>query len=251
MTTLPDPSLPWPIPMAGVGLIADKEGLFLVAYLCPASVPTIGRGHTAGVRLGDRCTVEQADRWMLEDVTQSANEVLAACTVTPSPNELAALTSFAFNCAGWKASSVIKAHNAGNREAAARAFALWNKSRVNGVLQVLPGLTTRRAAESALYLTPEVGQPSAPMPQAVTPEPAIAASPTVVTSSTGLAAGALALVSQAGDTVAPIKASVATVREFAADTLGIPTGWVLPGLLVLICGTVLWRRYGQRIRGVA
>jgi hypothetical protein len=48
----------------------------------------------------------------------------------------------------------LRKHNEGDYDAAARAFGLWNKAKnpATGQLQVLRGLTARRAAESALYL---------------------------------------------------------------------------------------------------
>jgi hypothetical protein len=72
--------------------------------------------------------------------------------------------------------AALRPQNRGDHAAAARAFGLWNKARVNGKLTELRGLTSRRAAEAALYLRPSDGKP-APMPQAVAPESRIAASP--------------------------------------------------------------------------
>lgn len=72
----------------------------------------------------------------------------------PTPNELGALVSLAYNIGvdALAGSTVLRRHNAGDREGAAHAFAMWNKARVNGRLRVLPGLVKRRAAEAALYL---------------------------------------------------------------------------------------------------
>lgn len=89
------------------------------------------------------------------------------------------------------------------------------------------------------------------MPQAVATEPKMATSPTVQTASVGMTAGALGLLSQAGDTLAPVTAGVATAKTFWADTLGLAAEGFLPALVIIVCGTVLWRRYGQRLQGVA
>ena len=43
---LPNPSLAWPIVMAGVALIAQAETCRLKAYRCPAGVWTCGWGET-------------------------------------------------------------------------------------------------------------------------------------------------------------------------------------------------------------
>ena len=71
-TQLPNPSLPWPIAMQGVALIAESESLRLRAYRCPVGVWTIGWGETDGVHPGDTCTQEQADRWLCDDLTDRA-----------------------------------------------------------------------------------------------------------------------------------------------------------------------------------
>ena len=44
----------------GLDLIKSFEGLRLSAYRCPADIPTIGYGTTAGVKMGDTITKERA-----------------------------------------------------------------------------------------------------------------------------------------------------------------------------------------------
>ena len=68
--TQPNPKLDWPIAYEAVCEIARSEGCRLKAYRCPAGVPTIGWGHTRGVKMGDTCTQEQADAWFLEDLSE-------------------------------------------------------------------------------------------------------------------------------------------------------------------------------------
>lgn len=55
----------------GLTLLQQREGLRLKAYRCIAGVPTIGWGHTKGVKMGDTCSLEQAKRWLSEDVRQT------------------------------------------------------------------------------------------------------------------------------------------------------------------------------------
>ena len=107
---LPDPALPWPIPLEAVALIAESEGLRLRAYRCPAGVWTIGWGETDGVHPGDTCTREQADRWLCDDVIDRTRAVRALCTVEPSPAELGALVSLAYNIgmAGFERSTALR-----------------------------------------------------------------------------------------------------------------------------------------------
>ena len=196
--TLPDKNLNWPISYEAVCEIARSEGCKLKAYRCPAGVWTIARGRTKGVKPGDVCTQEQADRWFLEDLNEFAEGVRSILTRPASLNELGALVSLAYNIglAGFAHSTVLRKHNEGDTQAAARAFALWNQATVNGKRQVLPGLTARRAREAALYLSDD----EQPMPQKVEAESSIKRSPIATAGAasvlTGLTAGLAAWTEQ-------------------------------------------------------
>ncbi len=248
MTPTPDPSLPWPLPMAAVMLIAMSEGLRLVAYRCPAGRPTIAWGETDGVRMGDTCTKEQADRWLLEDLQDRVRAVRELCTVDPSPNELGAMVSLAYNIgvAAFAKSTALRQHNAGNRQAAARAFALWNKARdpQTGQLRELAGLTARRARETALYLTPEPGAQPEPVPQAVEPESSAMRGPIATSGASVAGAGGLAAIfGPLSEQVDAVKRFAAGVKGFVVDGLGVPPDWILP-IVLIACGWVIvsWRR---------
>ena len=268
----PDPSLPWPIVLPAVALIADKEqgpkgGVALTAYRCPAGKWTIGWGETDNVRPGDTCTPEQADQWLLEDLTERTREVLAMCTVEPSPNELGALVTFAYNIGlGWKGpikpsgakdgirqSTVLRQHNKGNKQAAARAFSLWNKATDpnTGVTGELRGLTIRRAQESALYLTPEPSEAPERMPQAVEGESNPITGPMGKAAAVIVGAPVVELATDASEGIAALKPAVLALRDFVAGTLGVPTQYVVP-LLVLVAGVLVFRwRMKQRSEGWA
>ena len=251
---LPDPSLPWPVPMSAVALIAESEGLRLRAYRCPAGVPSIGWGETDGVHMGDTCTKEQADRWLCEDLTDRARAVRALCTVEPAPAELGAMLSLAYNVGvpGFRTSTVLRQHNAGNRQAAARAFGLWNKARDRntGQLVALAGLTARRAREAAMYLSGDDERP-APMPQAVEPESKTSSGPIVKAGTLTAGAGVVGMLGPLGEHIAAVKATLAAAKRLIADTLRMPPGWVLP-LLLIAAGVVVVRyRMMQRSEGWA
>jgi lysozyme len=226
----------------GIALITEFEGFRSKAYLCPAGVWTIGYGFTLGVQPGDTITKEQAKRRLARELESYEAAVMRACTNEPNQNEFDALVCFAFNvgAAGMAKSSVIKAHNRGDHQAAARAFSLWNKA--GG--KVWPGLTRRRAAEAALYLTPmpddvsdPVEGPALDMPQRVDSESSLSRSPIVAGS--GIAAGATA--------AAEVARSVSDVREALGDWLP----WVLVAVAVGAAGWVMWQRYLQRSQGWA
>lgn len=253
----PDPNLPWPIPPRAVNLIAEREqgprgGPALKAYLCPAGVWTIGLGRIEGVKPGMTCTAAEADRWLCDDLIARTARVQAMLTAYAAPNALGALVSLAYNIGdgGLKGSTVLRAHNAGDMQAASRAFALWNKARVNGVLTVLPGLTSRRAAEAALYLEPEPDDAPARMPQAVQTESSLASSPIAQGGAVTAGVGGLTLVQQAGEQAGTVGAALTSVKGVVVGALGLPE-WAFPMALIGVGAVVVWQRYKQRAGGWA
>lgn len=238
MNVKPNPKLDWPIAYDAVLEIARSEGCRLKAYRCPAGVPTIGWGHTRGVKMGDACTQEQADAWFVEDLTEFADGVKRVLKRDADDSELGAMVSLAYNIglAGFKGSTVLKRHNEGDRQSAARAFALWNKARINGVLQVVDGLTARRAREAALYLSDD----DMLMPQTIEPESNLKSSPIAQASVAATAAAVLGALTESTET-----------GQLVAAALGIqPVYGVL--LAVLWSGGVsLYQRMKQRKEGWA
>lgn len=261
----PDPALAWPLPYESIALIAEFEGLRLVAYQCTAGVWTIGWGETDGVRPGDRCTKEQADRWLMEDLEERARAVRDACTLPPTDAELGAMVSLAYNIGlgwegpkkpkgakdGFRQSTVLRQHNAGNHAAAARAFGLWNQitNPNTGQKQDDKGLTARRAREASIYLSGAAQ--AAPMPQAVEPESKMADSQIIKTSTAATGAGIIAAVTQIGEQVDALKPVVRGAREVLVDTLGVPVEWLLP-MAMVVAGVLIVRwRLRQRSEGWA
>ena len=138
---------------AGLALIREFEGCRLTAYPDPGTGGepwTIGFGHTAGVKMGDTCTQDQADAWLRTDVQGAVRCVVNSVTVPLSQGQIDALTSFVFNlgCSAFRNSSLLRMLNAGHDDAAAQQFERWN--RAGG--HVLAGLTARREAERELFL---------------------------------------------------------------------------------------------------
>lgn len=228
---------------AGAKLITESEEIKLTAYLCPAGVPTIGRGHTKGithqmVKDGYTITVDQERELFRQDMEEWAADVLACLVRKPNENQLAAMVSFAFNVglAGFKKSTVLRAFEAYDDEAAAKAFGLWKKATVDGKKVVMKGLVIRRAKEAALFLTPVIQSVEA-MPQKIEPEKPLITSTTMVAGSTAT----LAMLTQVVDSVNKFKGSVAGLGD-----------WMIPAFAVIglgACGWVLYERYKNRIRG--
>ena len=141
---------------AGLNLIESFEGCELTAYKDVAGIWTIGYGHTRGVTAGMVFTQQQADQALADDLLSTETSVdRAVQAVTTTDNRFAAMVSLTYNIGSgnFASSTVLREHLAGNTQAAAAAFLLWNKATINGVLQVVAGLTRRRTDEQALYLT--------------------------------------------------------------------------------------------------
>lgn len=139
----------------GLKLIAQFEGCYLQAYLCPANVWTIGIGTTiypngVKVKKGDKCTLEQAHEYLAHDMIEFEKTVNDSVKVPLSQNQFDALVSLTYNIgsAAFKNSTLLKKLNAKDFTGAADQFLVWNK----GGGKVLKGLVRRREAERALFL---------------------------------------------------------------------------------------------------
>lgn len=135
-------------------LVRRFERCYLQAYLCPAGVPTIGVGHTRGVKLGDRCSQEQADVWLTQDLEDAAAAVSMLVRVPLTQGQFDALTSFVFNLGQRRLaeSTLLILLNKGNYAAARDQFSRW----VYAGGEKLKGLVTRRAAEAEMFLPTKV-----------------------------------------------------------------------------------------------
>lgn len=139
------------INQAGLELVKQFEGLRLSAYICPAGVPTIGYGSTKGVKMGDCITKAEAEALLIQDLERFEKAVNKAVKVPLTANQFSALVCFAFNVGigAFQDSTLLRVLNQSDYAAAANELLRWNK----GGGKVLPGLTRRRQAERALFLT--------------------------------------------------------------------------------------------------
>lgn len=137
---------------SGVELIAKYEGCRLEAYKCPAGVWTIGYGHTAGVKEGDRLGSEEAAKALLKEdlgkyggyVNASVKKGLISFALTQ--NMFDALTSFCYNCGNGNLQKLVEGRDAAT---VADKILLYNK----GGGKVLPGLVRRREEERQMFLS--------------------------------------------------------------------------------------------------
>lgn len=242
----------YPDPMSPLGKALQARGLWQTAlrdakFMVPTDLVlldgkpwTYGYGFTDNVSPGDLISMEEADERLEGELADTVQCVNTACTVPANENQLAAMVCCAFNIgkAGFLGSSIIRAHNRGDFQGAARAFRLWDKS--NG--QVVEGLTRRRAAESDLYLKP-VGADLHVMAQRVDPESSLMASPIVRGGMVTGGASALGVVGDAARTISDVRYS-----------LGDWLPWVLIGVALIglgAAGYVLFMRWKQRRLGWA
>ena len=139
------------ISQKGIDLIKSSEGLRLEAYRDSVGVLTIGYGTTRGVKPGMKITAAQAEEYLKTDVGRFEPELAALVKVPLNQNQWDALMSFVYNLgsANLASSTLLKLLNAGDYARAADQFPRWNKA--GG--KELPGLTKRRAAEQALFLS--------------------------------------------------------------------------------------------------
>ena len=135
-------------------LIKEFEGCKLEAYPDPASGGepwTIGVGSTKGVHKGMVITQEQADEYLVNDVAYSAKAVNQMVNGKITQNQFDALVSFAFNLGtgNLRNSTLLKKLNKDDFENAANEFLKWDMASGHQ----MAGLTRRRKAERALFLT--------------------------------------------------------------------------------------------------
>ncbi|MBD5542845.1 MAG: lysozyme [Lachnospiraceae bacterium] len=133
---------------AGVDLIKIFEGCRLTAYQCPAGVPTIGYGHTTGVKMGQKITQEQAEEYLRQDLAKYEKNVEKYDSRYQwNQNEFDAMVSFSYNLGNI---DQLTASGSRSKSIIAEKMLLYNKA--GG--KVLDGLTRRRKAERDLFLKP-------------------------------------------------------------------------------------------------
>ena len=132
----------------GLNLIKQFEDCRLTAYKDSVGIPTIGYGHTKGVKLGQKITQAQANEYLRQDVA-SAEKAVSKYKYSYNQNQFDALVSFTFNCG---AGNLKKITNSGTRTLAQISARLPNYNKAGG--KVLTGLVRRRAAEKKLFDTP-------------------------------------------------------------------------------------------------
>ncbi|HAS0881964.1 TPA: lysozyme [Enterobacter roggenkampii] len=140
----------------GIALIKQFEGCKLTAYQDSVGVWTIGYGWTQHVdgkpiRAGMTIKQETAERLLKTGLVSYESDVSRLVKVGLTQGQFDALVSFTYNLGArsLSTSTLLRKLNAGDYAGAADEFLHWNKA--GG--KVLNGLTRRREAERALFLS--------------------------------------------------------------------------------------------------
>lgn len=142
---------------ACINLVKQFEGCELAAYQDVRGIWTIGYGHRGlSVVAGMTIDQQQADMFLVADLSRAAQMVEQCTRVIPNQNQYDALVDFEFNTGGLLGSTLLRLWNNHDESGAADQFLVWDKAEIDGELQVVPGLTRRREAERTLFLTPMV-----------------------------------------------------------------------------------------------
>ena len=228
---------------AGFALIKEFERCHLKAYLDTLASPpvwTVGWGQTGpDVTEGTVWTQGTADNRLFSTVSKCAIAVRGACAVKPNSNQLAAMTSLVYNVGidRFRKSTVLRLHNAGKFAEAASAFGMWNKA--GG--RVRAGLTRRRAAEAALYLTPVADEAQTTRAVPEVKDPSAKVSGTAIAATAGAA----------------LTAAQQAVAQLSSVWDGLSGFGVSPHVLLAILGTAalvalawfLWDAHARNAEG--
>ena len=126
--------------------IKRSEGVSLTAYQDSAGIWTIGYGHTAGVKKGDKITAYQAEQFLKEDL-KKFEAIADKCKRIATQGRYDAILDFIYNCgpANWNSSTLKKYIEAGKAVwEIQEQFLRW----VNAGGKKLGGLVTRRIWEA-------------------------------------------------------------------------------------------------------
>ena len=129
-----------------INAIKKFEACSLTAYQDSVGVWTIGYGHTAGVKRGDKITQYQAEQFLKEDLAKFEAEA-NKCKRISTQGRYDAVLDFIYNCgtSKWNSSTLKKYIESGRKTwEIQEQFLRW----VNAGGQKLGGLVTRRIWEA-------------------------------------------------------------------------------------------------------
>ena len=133
----------------GLELIKHFEGCETTAYQDSVGVWTIGYGHTKGVEEGQRCSIEDAETMLADEMDEYEGYINNMVKVDLEQHEFVALVAWGYNLGPTNLgeSTMLKVLNRGQFDRVPSEMKRWN--RAGG--QVLEGLVRRRTAESLIF----------------------------------------------------------------------------------------------------
>jgi len=134
----------------GIDFIKGFEELRLEAYLDGGGVPTIGWGHTRGVKMGQTITLEQAEQFLRDDLHEAELCVEKQVPYGLAPHQFDMLVSLTFNIGvtAFAKSTLLRKLISKDIQGAADQFEKWcfdNGKKIKGLLR-------RRLAEKKIFL---------------------------------------------------------------------------------------------------
>ena len=229
---------------AGLATVKEFEGLRLKAYKCPASVWTIGYGHTsaAGAPIVTPelvITKDEAEEVLARDMEQYEEGVRKYVKVDLTQGQFDALVDFAYNAGvgALQKSTLLKKVNAEKFDEVPAEFMKWTK----GGGKELPGLVRRRRAEVKLWRGLDTEKP-VPVDEARAEPDQPKASKSITQSreaNAAVAAGGLG-------TIAVVQEVMPMVRE-GGDLLGSFSPTVLILVVIIAAAGAVWYFRKQRL----
>lgn len=139
----------------GYSLVRTFEGYMPFPYKDVAGIETVGYGYV--IRPGDALTYPllppAADALLKREMALFERDINHSVRVPVYQYQFDALASLTYNIgpAAFRGSTVLKRVNMKEHVLVPDSFLMWNKARIDGVLQPVRGLTLRRQEEANLY----------------------------------------------------------------------------------------------------
>jgi GH24 family phage-related lysozyme (muramidase) len=135
--------------------------MLLYAYLDSVGKPTIGFGTTyypqgAAVKMGDTCTVLQANEYFEHEWEMKYNELLGKVPPFTTEGQLSSLTDFSYNkgrTALYDSTLWSMFLSGADKQSVADQFDRWVYGHVNGLAVKIKGLVNRAASEKQIFLS--------------------------------------------------------------------------------------------------
>lgn len=236
------------VSVKGAADIETREGFRATPYQDEAGVWTQGVGETAGITRDSPPVSYVAARARFLSLLQGvyASEVSRLLADAPTTqDQFDVMVSLAYNIglANFARSTVLRAHKAGDYDAATAAFAMWNKvtDPVTKKLIVNRGLTIRRAAEASIYHGPATVTATGSATPSVDSEKPLAQTRSV-------AGGTLAALATTMSVVAQVSSSI---KDTAGNVVGVAgefgNTWVVLGVAggVIAFAGICWALYAR------